>query len=385
MSEGQESAPSPAHDNWERFTVHFPGFTDLSTEQGDHVESHSFHCFGHEWSVCLGPLGETAHSSTISLYLRLVSVGSVEIGYSFSIKDDIVPARKFTNVIIGDGNKTDMFGTSEFRERSEVVDSLKHGVLAIEVRMKLINIPLPYIPDNPSACKIVQELFMEKDHADVVFEVGGGCVTTGRSRQKKAKKATSLFYAHRMILEKAAPQLVELIIPDKSPSRVEIPHTSSESFRALLLHIYGCDIPELGKDIVQTREILELANKYGVTNLKLKAEAYYVFSTQMTFKNVMDHLLFAESMSCALLKEVAVDFIVKNIIKIVEDNLLVEVPGGLVKEVMTAVARNEKKRKSCGDNDNQLRTMTISELRRRAHERGLDVDGTREMLIASLE
>ena len=291
-------------------------------------------------------------------------------------------------MFIGDGSKKDehLFGTAEFRERYEVVDSLKHGVLAIEVRMKLVNIPLPYIPDNPSACKIVQELFMEKDLADVVFEVGGGCVTTGRSRQKKAKTtSTTLFYAHRMILEKAAPQLVELIIPDKSPSRVEIPHTSSESFRALLLHIYGCDIPELGKDIVQTREILELANKYGVTNLKLKAEAYYVFSTQMTFKNVMDHLLFAESMSCALLKEVAVDFIVKNIIKIVEDNLLVEVPGGLVNEVMSVVASNEKKRESCGDNDNQLRTMTISELRRRAHERGLDVDGTREMLIASLE
>jgi hypothetical protein len=35
--------------------------------------------------------------------------------------------------------------------------------------------------------------------------------------------------------------------------------------------------------------------------------------------------------------------------------------------------------------DNQYNALCISELRKRAHEKGLNVDGSREMLIASLK
>jgi hypothetical protein len=37
-----------------------------------------------------------------------------------------------------------------------------------------------------------------------------------------------------------------------------------------------------------------------------------------------------------------------------------------------------------GSGGNHFSSMRVSELRKRAHEKGLDVDGSREMLIAAL-
>ena len=53
----------------------------------------------------------------------------------------------------------------------------------------------------------------------------------------------------------------------------------------------------------------------------------------------------------------------------------------LTKDLLVSQARAEKK-SSKGD---KFSTMRVSELRRLAHEKGLGVDGSREMLIASIK
>jgi hypothetical protein len=72
-------------------------------------------------------------------------------------------------------------------------------------------------------------------------------------------------------------------------------------FRLLLNYIYGG---------THAKEIIDAADKYGVVNLKLEAEACFVEGTTFTIENVMEHLFYAESENCALLKEVTMDFIV---------------------------------------------------------------------------
>ena len=52
---------------------------------------------------------------------------------------------------------------------------------------------------------------------------------------------------------------------------------------------------------------------------------------------------------------------------------------------MAALRRGEKRRGTVGDNGTDLSAMSISELRWKAHRNGLNVDGSREMLIAALE
>ena len=82
-------------------------------------------------------------------------------------------------------------------------------------------------------------------------------------------------------------------------------------FRHLLNYIYG---GKLSDDDMKShaKEIIDSADKYGVVNLKLMAEAHFVKGTTFTIENVMELLLYAESKNCALLKEASMDYIVEN-------------------------------------------------------------------------
>ena len=59
-------------------------------------------------------------------------------------------------------------------------------------------------------------------------------------------------------------------------------------------------------------------------------------------------------------------------------------PGHVVKDLLIAVGRNSKKGAK-GANTDELSTLSVSELRRRLHERGLEVDGSREAMIESIK
>jgi hypothetical protein len=54
----------------------------------------------------------------------------------------------------------------------------------------------------------------------------------------------------------------------------------------------------------------------------------------------------------------------------------------LVKDVFAAIARAETMKDNSASH---FHSMRISELRQMVHDKGLDVDGSREMLIALLE
>jgi len=132
------------------------------------------------------------------------------------------------------------------------------------------------------------------------------------------------------------------------------------------------------------KDIIDAADRYGVVGLKLEAEASFVTSTTITMENTMDNLLYADSKNCALLKEAVMDFLVENadegIKKLSFDNF----PGHLVKDLMTVVARG-KKEGSARSDANDFSTMRVSELRKMLHEKGLDIDGSREAMISRLE
>ena len=79
------------------------------------------------------------------------------------------------------------------------------------------------------------------------------------------------------------------------------------------------------------------------------------------------------------------DFIVKNKLEILEKKMLAGAPENIVYDILSAVARREIECATCASEKNSLRVMRLSELRRRAHARGLEVDGSREMLISALK
>ena len=123
-----------------------------------------------------------------------------------------------------------------------------------------------------------------------------------------------------------------------------------------------------------------------MTNLKLEAEARYVSSSSITMENIMEHLVFADSKNCALLKETVMDFVVKNKAEILKKKTLANATEGLTNDILAAMMRGERKSGDrANDNAVEYSSMCISELRSNAHAKGLDVDGSREMLIAALE
>ena len=86
-----------------------------------------------------------------------------------------------------------------------------------------------------------------------------------------------------------------------------------------------------------------------------------------------------------LLKEAVVNFIVGNASEIHGNNALKDVHGDFLNDALAALAINKKKHQAICIYSVKFNVMSISEHRREAHENGLSVDGTREMLISALE
>jgi hypothetical protein len=366
--------PSPdTQDDWVKTNVYFHGFADVPSTT-ELVKSPSFYCFGHEWNLDLYPRGNKRDEKNflegrMGLYLSHRSNGKIEIEYSFTVVDFIGSPSMKTSCAFSDLYS---YGWAAFMLHEKALLCLVHGALVIKVRMKLVKNTTPFIPENPSTRLNAKDFFNDQEYADVIFEIKGGLL----------KKTATKFYAHRMFLKKAAPQLAELSASVELPSVIELPNVSPQTFNDLLLYIYGCKIPGFGKDISHTKDIIEVADKYGVTTLKVEAEALYVSTLTMTLENVMEHFTFAEAKNCAYLKEKTLDFIVKNTAEITKRKMLTTTTASPNScDILAAVARAQAEQK--GEND--FSTMSISELRRNAYKKELDVDGSREMLISALE
>lgn len=137
----------------------------------------------------------------------------------------------------------------------------------------------------------------------------------------------------------------------------------------LSLGIISTSVTSKVQDLeANARPLINAADKYGIVNLNLEAEASYVKSTGSTVENIIDNILYAESKNCALLKEAGMDFLVDNIGKVSFDN----VPGSMMPDLLAAMPRAAE---TTDDETSQYNRMKVGTLRRMLHEKGLDVDG----------
>ena len=158
--------------------------------------------------------------------------------------------------------------------------------------------------------------------------------------------------SHRNILQKyPSPLLSELCCKaggESGMTTVSITDVTSEIFRFMLYYIYGGKLTdeELKRN---AKEIINAADKYGVINLKLEAEAVFVTSTMITFDTAIDNLLYADSKNCALLKESVLDFIAENRKEATKKLSFKDVPGHVITDLLTAVNRSEDKGSTTSD------------------------------------
>ena len=386
--------PPDGMDDWTATVVRFHGFADLTTTRDEYVISPLFSCLAHQWRLDIYPGGEEeSDEGYVALEIANMSNTSIKIDWGFSVRDaDGKEAVKFepdTDVFdsLSNSPKNGWYKPN-FAKRSKLLNILVNGSLVIEVRMKPTSIDksiTQFVPTNPFNKK-VPKLYMDEESADVVFEVGKQPQTKGK--RKRTKSSTTSFHAHRPILQVCARTLYEMCgaANREGITTVSITDVEPNVFGYMLFYAYGGKLleDELNNN---AKDIIHACDKYGVVHLKLEAEACYVKSTEITIDNMMDNLLYADSKNLALLKEAVMDFIIKNKHSIIGKVSFDNVPGGTCTDILTAMARGEEQTGDDGEEDESAKynKMRVGTLRKMLDEKELDVDGSREAMIALLK
>ena len=339
-------------EGWESYFVHFHDFVRLPTEKNRPVWSPRFTCFGNEWKVIILPGGHVeGHEGMISLFLWHCSDSDISVTFSASVKDrktgGIVMKRLTTHKF--EGRKT--WGWADFALRTAVAapqsNALSLGSLTVEVRVK---------PDKGDHCQNfipknrfvqnMQKLFLDEDTADMSFQV-----------------RTQVFYAHKLVLRVCVNEsiLATLCEDCDESSPAPISDVDPRVFRHMLCHVYGGYISASEwKDC--SKDLIEAADKYGLSNLKIEAEGWYVNHLIFTAGDAVEALTYATDKNCFLLKEAAINFIVANASDVLATLLM--------------------KRTDEGEDLNQ---HSINYLRAELDLLEKGIDGSRDLLIARLK
>jgi speckle-type POZ protein len=309
-----------------------------------------------------------SNTVNVSAFLKCVSTqgGDCQVKAKFTFR---IPSARYSRTMRGRVFSSDscQWGNPALFLRSDVLDPSKgflvDGNLIIEVDIQVYKDASPFWePKSELNVDMMKYLESAKESGDVTFKVG-----------------PEEFSAHRGILEARAPELAVLTEDYPSETPIHIQDIKTSVFRTLLRFIYANDVPKPEKFQKEARELLDVADRFGCKGLKLSAEAELVESG-ITVDTAADLVLLGDAKNCALLKEAATDFFAANPTSVMSSLgwEKVEESLPLMKELMAVLASNKKR-------ERDHRRMCVSALRRKLDEKGLDVDGSREMLISRLE
>ncbi|KAL7525154.1 hypothetical protein ACHAXR_000879 [Thalassiosira sp. AJA248-18] len=252
------------------------------------------------------------------------------------------------------------------------------GTLTVQLKLTLneTNAPCqPFAPENPFA-QNMRKLFLDETSADVLFAV-----------QNPDDEESTNFHAHRVVLKLCASNLDVLCGSYTNLTPIPISRVEPKVFKLLLLYVYGGTIST--KDWKHhSQKLIDAADLYGVVNLKLKAELMYAKYMNLTVENVTDALVYADSKQCAYLKETVMDFIVKNeseVLQKVATSKHVPESSTMFTDLLAAMARGKGNSSAASAESLDMNMMRVGALRKKLHERGLDVDGSRETFVARLK
>ena len=377
---------------WKTIRAVFPNFAGLPSERGDVKSSAVLKCHGFGWTVDLYPGDDTVSSEEddfVSLYLscksctntnkirakrrfRIPSAGKARGGKRFDI---------YSPSTSSSTNEGPAWGFRNYAKREDVLNSSKNylvdGNLTVEVDIQvMLDKPPTWTPTNTVCSDMLAFLdAADADNTDVTFEVA-------------SNDGKELFYAHGPILAARCPTLAGLAEDYDPDTPIPVGDVQADVFRMILRYVYGGEVPS--KEVIneQAKDIIHAADKYGCTGLKLTAEAELA-TAGITTENAAEIILFADATNCAMLKENAMEFFVKNALDVMASEGYEQVAESpeTMREMMAAMASGSKKRPASSDADAErdYKRMRVATLRQKLDEKKLDVDGSKDMLISRLE
>lgn len=209
-----------------------------------------------------------------------------------------------------------------------------------------------------------------------------------------------------MILALRARILYDLVCEESDEGEcneaiADLPGIDCDTFEAMLEHIYTVKQP-IVEDEEAAKKLLVAADRFCLTNLKLYVESILV-DRFTNVDNAASLLLFADSHSCALLKETTMDLFANDPNSFIHtlDWAMVEESKSILTELSTHVhtgCRNNfhdehrkdtkshvSNKRGHSSNCDNLDRLDVFSIRERLTEYVLDVDGSRETLLGRLK
>ena len=150
-----------------------------------------------------------------------------------------------------------------------------------------------------------------------------------------------------------------------------------------LLYLYGGEVSEetLGTN---QRVFINAADRYGTVPLKLRAKVAYV-QLVISLDNAMDTLLYADFKNYALLKEAVIELLVEYKDEAIKKMSFDGAPDYFMKHLLVEMASRDRKKDTDRSKANDYSIMRVDSSHHNLHRKGLDIDSSREAMVALLE
>jgi len=415
-----------------RFKLH--NFEHCQERRGQYRITPSLRAHGYNWKLQVYPKGDNRSSEEtehVSCFLH----------YFVSPNDRVEPTAKVTYRIgthktdtqlctfsIDKGKCSTSWGLENFLKRKKIIEKYldEDGALTIKIDIQIaVDRKIVWYPTSVRREPTLTQLYFSSfETGDATFRV----LITNINDDNAIQNQYKYYKAHKMILAIRAKILYELVCGESSSSTLEddgddgdddntividLPGVDQYTFEAMLEHVYTVKRP-LIENAQIAMKLLVAADRFCLPELKLYVESVLAdkFVDEL---NAAELILFGDSHSCALLKEIAMDVCVSD------PNSVMKTPGWtLIEESDTILSEilkhthtdcrhyfynndpdndndndendknnnnKEDKKPTChkdSDVNVDLDRLDVFSLRERLNEAGLDVDGSRETLIGRL-
>jgi BTB/POZ domain len=198
------------------------------------------------------------------------------------------------------------------------------------------------------------------------------------------------FKAHRCILAQHAPALLRLAENNDESEEdsssdttakttmIALPDVDPHAFENLLSFSYDGALPHPFHTFHAVKSLLMVADRFECTSLKLYVE-HCEAGRVLCGTNAADFLLLADSLSCAYLKEAALDEIAFVPEAVFRSDGWTRVMQS--ERLMMEIIRARYCEPTVEDKKNRADCLPVDTLRYHLAVKGLDVDGSRETLV----
>ena len=190
--------------------------------------------------------------------------------------------------------------------------------------------------------------------------------------------------AHRLILKMNAPFLYSLCeSKEKGTTDVTLSHLTLQVCRILLRYIYGAELPSK-KTVMAANEgkdIIDAAHMYKVIGVKIAVEEMIVGALVIDATNVVDWILYADTKKCPLIMEYCLQYYILREPDLVQagSTRALDASPHLLHEIISLMRKMDDR----VETDENV--LSVAELRHQLEEKGLELDGSRAMLVKSLQ